>query len=63
MHTGMQARDVRKRLFDHPVDNGVGMVALNVGHYRQVMDDITERGSLDEEDVHGGGIIRIVPPC
>ena len=52
MYTGMQTRDISAGFFHHPVNYRIRVMASNISHDRQVMDNITERGSLDEEGMH-----------
>src|SRR5262249_23736413 len=49
--TGMQAGPRRLILLHHPGQTGVGQMAARISDGGHVVDDITERGGLDEQNL------------
>jgi hypothetical protein len=49
----MKAWKIGKRFFYHPIDRCASAMADQVACDGQVVNDVTEGGSLDEQDAHG----------
>jgi len=49
----VQAGQVDEVFLYHPVDAGLGKLAMEIAEYRQVVDDIAQGRCFDEENAHG----------
>src|SRR6266849_1728724 len=61
---GMQARQRRIILLHHPGQPGIGQMPARIGDGRHVVDHVTERGGLDEQNLghRWGGFAGPHPP-
>nr|GEU28095.1 hypothetical protein [Tanacetum cinerariifolium] len=57
-HARVQAHQADKALLHHPVDMGVGEVAGDVGHHRQVVQHVAQRGDAHQQDIERPGAAR-----